>query len=261
MRPAIPRALVPAALVPAALVLGTLGLGAVLLAGASCAPATVRADAPPAARPADGARAIAQSVLERMGGREAWEATRHVHWNFFGRREHWWDKATGNVRMEGEGLTILMNVGTREGRVFRDGAEVTDPAERGEALERGYAWWINDMYWVFMPYKLLDPGVHLADLGAQDMADGRPARALELSFEGVGLTPENRYVVRVADDSGLVEEWSYFARAEDLEPRFTLPWHDWQRFGRILLATEHGRGHDWQFEVVDELPPEVYTAP
>lgn len=220
--------------------------------------------------PAEGFRArqsdpkaigIADRVMEAMGGREAWDDTRHLSWVFFGKRRHFWDKWTGDVRIEAEDQLVLMNIHTREGRVFEGGVEVTDPVHRAELLEQGYAWWVNDSYWVFMPYKLKDTGVRLGYLGEGTMTDGREAEIIELTFEDVGLTPQNRYVVMVDAKSHLVGEWAYFENAADETPQFTTPWGSWQKVGRILLAGDRGRGLDWKLAVYDELPASVYESP
>jgi len=212
---------------------------------------------------------IAQSVIERMGGWEAWDATRFVSWRFFGRRQHLWDRRNGLVRIEGkfrgannsvDDLVIAMNVETKKGHVWNAGVEVADPAELARALDTGHRVWINDSYWMFMPYKLLDPGVTLKYGGERAMQDGRMSDVLVLTFDPtVGYTPENRYEVCVARDTGLVEQWSYFAKASDTEPGFTMPWHDWQRFGGILLARDHGEFQegaksDWDIAVLDTAP-------
>ena len=214
----------------------------------------------------DQARGIAESVLEAMGGRQAWDSTRYVSWSFFGFRRHVWDKWTGNIRIQtdesdrGPATLVLMNLNTRQGRVWRAGQELSGD-ELAEALEGGWRNWVNDSYWMFMPYKLLDPGVNLKYMGEDLMADDRKADILELTFEGVGVTPQNKYLVYVARDSGLVEQWSYFADRDDTEPGFTRPWADWQRFGDILLATGKGRDADWNIQVYDELPAELFSDP
>jgi hypothetical protein len=114
---------------------------------------------------------------------------------------------------------------------------------------------------MFMPYKLLDPGVVLTYVGNQPMADGRSSEVLQLTFESVGLTPQNRYLVFVASDTGLVEQWSYFRDAADTEPGFTAAWERWQRFGNIMLATGHGRDADWDIAVFSDLPASVFESP
>jgi len=211
--------------------------------------------------------ALADRVMVRMGGREAWDRTRYIRWSFFGRRHHVWDKYTGNIRIEGVEreteipYVILMNIHTMEGRAWESGEEVTDPERLVELLDRGEAVWINDSYWLVMPYKLKDTGVTLEYLGEASMEDGRSAEVLQLSFEGVGRTPENKYHVYVADETGLVEQWAYFQNFSDEEPGFKAPWHNWQQYGRILLSDNRGeRGHT-DLAVYDELPASVFTRP
>ena len=66
----------------------------------------------------------------------------------------------------------------------------------------------------------------------------------ELTFREVGRTPENKYHVYVANDSGLVEEWDFYRQASDPEPGFKTPWHNWKSYGRILLSDNRGEsGH------------------
>ena len=111
--------------------------------------------------------AIADQVMERLGGRDAWDQTRFLTWNFFGRRRHLWDKHTGDLRVEGtdreteEPYLILMNLGSGKGRAWSAGEEILDPEALTEMLDFGEAVWINDSYWIFMPFKLKDSGVTL----------------------------------------------------------------------------------------------------
>ncbi|MBK7876754.1 MAG: hypothetical protein IPJ77_13585 [Planctomycetes bacterium] len=211
------------------------------------------------------ARELAESVVANLGGWNGWERTRFIEWSFFGGRRHVWDKATGDWRLEDAGNVVLMNVNTRVGRVFESGGEVFDPVRKKELLDQAWGKWINDSYWMFLPWKLLDPGVKLRHVGAGALANGQAAQVLELTFEQVGLTPKNRYLVYVGDESGLVEQWSFFPDAGDEKPRFTLPWTGWKRFGRILLCTDHGdlpgrERKDWKIAVHTELPRAVFES-
>jgi hypothetical protein len=211
--------------------------------------------------------ALADRVMARMGGRRAWDETRYIRWSFFGRRHHVWDKYTGNIRVEGVDreteipYLILMNIYTKEGRAWESGEEVTDPGRLAELLDRGEAVWINDSYWLVMPYKLKDSGVTLEYLGEAAMEDGRPAEVLRLTFKGVGRTPDNKYHVWVARDTDLVEQWAYYRNFTDPEPGFTGPWRNWQQYGQILLSDNRGeRGHT-DLAVYDELPASVFASP
>ncbi len=215
-------------------------------------------------KPAADAQAlrIADQVMQALGGHAAWDSTRYLSWNFFGRRQHYWDKWSGDVRIEMDGKLVLMNIQTKKGRAWEDGIEVTQPDSLAKRLEKGFAWWTNDSYWVYMPFKLRDPGVQLRYMGERAMQDGRPADVLELTFTGVGLTPENKYEVCVDKETHLVGEWRYYRNASDAEPGFTLPWKGWQRVGSLMLCSDHGRNDvDWQLAVYDELPRTVFTSP
>lgn len=240
------------------------GLTVLLAAIGSSPPPAAGAPETPSSDPA--AVELAEATLAAMGGREAWDRTRYLRWNFMERRRHAWDRQTDDVRIESDERLVLMNVGTREGRAWERGesglAEIAEPAARREALETGYAWWVNDSYWLIMPFKLLDPGVRLASGGEDALPDGRAADVIELTFdEGIGLTPQNRYRVWIARDSGLVEQWAYYPAAEDPEPAFTLPWTSWERFGEVLIATEHGRDSDWEIDAPAELPRSLFETP
>jgi hypothetical protein len=257
----------------AVLLIGLCWSAAALMSG--CAAASH--DAALASAPAPGfdvegsdpeAVALAKDVMRRMGGAAAWDRTRYLTWSFFGRRRHVWDKHTGQVRIDverrkvEEPVVILMNVNTKKGRAWKGSAEVTDPDELAELLDTGEAAWINDSYWLVMPYKLLDSGVTLHALGEGTMADGRSAGILELTFYNVGRTPENRYHVYVDRESGLVEQWAFFAEREDQEPRFVCPWANWKRYGRIMLSGDRGdRGQLTDIAVLDALPESVLTSP
>jgi hypothetical protein len=204
---------------------------------------------------------IADQVMAAMGGRPAWDATRYLTWNFFGLRTHVWDKWTGDLRFQQGDQVVLMNVNTKDGRVFRGGQELTAAEERAKALDGGYKAWINDSYWLLMPYKLKDSGVTLRYKGEGTLADGRAADVLQLTFEGVGVTPENKYDVYVSRDQHLVEQWSYYAKADDAEPRFTTPWGKWERQGQVLLSGDRGERQLTAIRVFDELPRSVFESP
>lgn len=203
---------------------------------------------------------IADQVMERLGGRANWDETRFLTWRFFGRRLHVWDKWTGDIRFEQGELVVLMNIHSRQGRAWEGGEEVADADTLKARLEHGYRAWINDSYWLFMPYKLKDTGVTL-NYGGSGQTDGRPAHILILKFAEVGVTPQNKYEVYVDQEDHLVRQWAFYARAEDKEPRFVGPWSNWQNYGRILLADDRGSRKHTDIAVFEELPSAVFKNP
>ncbi|MEM6699646.1 MAG: hypothetical protein AAF599_14690, partial [Bacteroidota bacterium] len=68
--------------------------------------------------------ALADQVMEAMGGRKAWDETRYLTWNFFGSRKLFWDKQTGDVQIDvfRDSLQIYLNYkDDAKGAVYKNG--------------------------------------------------------------------------------------------------------------------------------------------
>lgn len=222
--------------------------------------------------------AIADQVMEAMGGEAAWGATRFLRFDFavdvdgktVSTRSHWWDKWRGRYRVEGktkegEPYTVLMNLNTKDGSAWQAGKPVEGEAKQ-KLLEKGYAVWVNDSYWLIMPYKLKDPGVVLKLEGALTEKDTSWDR-LALSFEKVGLTPKDRYWAYVNRATHLVDRWEFILQDENPKgPASRFDWNDWQRYGKILLSPEKlsaegaEKIHFPNLAVVERMPDAVFTS-
>ncbi len=186
--------------------------------------------------------AIADEVMDAMGGRQAWDETRYLMWNFFDARRHIWDKSTGDLIIEGirDTFDIRMNLKSNIGIVNYNGNILTDQDSLQKYLDKGKSMWINDAYWVFMPHKLKDSGVTLKYVEKDTTNNGRSADVLSLTFDQVGDTPENMYYVYVDDSTRLVSQWSFYNTSKDSVARFTTPWEDYAQFDRINLSVSRG---------------------
>jgi hypothetical protein len=200
--------------------------------------------------------AIADELMQALGGREAWDTTRCIEWTFAGKRKLLWDKWTGAFRLDQNDRVVLMNLDTGHGRVFQSGTEIErDPDAVRTALDNAYRTWVNDSYWLFAPYKLKDSGVRLTLIGERALPDSRVCDVLRLTFDGVGVTPENAYEMWIARDTHRLEQWSYFKHRDDPQPAMTTPWAGWKRYGRIWLASDHGSGPSTTDIAVYDEPP------
>ena len=185
--------------------------------------------------------AIADKVMLAMGGRKAYDATKILKWNFFGSRKHIWNKHTGDVVIESEkdNYTMKMNIHDMSGEVFMNGENMTEPDSLKKYLEKGKNMWINDSYWLVMPYKLKDTGVRLYYVG-EEITDTTNFDILELRFNGVGNTPQNKYQVYVDKDTELIEKWAFYREAQDTVAAFVTPFTGYKKYGNILLSGDRG---------------------
>ncbi|NVO33347.1 hypothetical protein [Hymenobacter lapidiphilus] len=187
---------------------------------------------------------LADQVMEKMGGYGAWQQTRLLGWDFLDGSYQLWDKQTGDFRWQKDSTVALYNLGTKQGQVFRAGQDISASPEGQKLLSRMYPIWVNNSWWLLMPFKLKDSGVTLTYKGPGQLMSGQPAEVLNMTFKNVGVTPDNKYEVLIDPQTKLVEEWAYFPKATDAQPAFRRRWTGYQQYGPILLATDRSDGKD-----------------
>jgi len=171
--------------------------------------------------------------------REVWKASGGENWNKISRlqftfiveqdgkqlaaAEHDWDvkNGTDHVKWKGKEVTVKLAAPAQD--------------EDGKAA---YARWVNDSYWLLAPLKVLDPGVKRVYEGEKEM-DGVACETLRLSFEQVGLTPGDQYVLYIDPQTKLVRSWDYIPKAETIMHG---SWDKYGDFAGLKLATEHNFG-------------------
>jgi len=249
----------------------TLSLTAGLVLGAAAA------NAVPAAASDPKAVALADQVTEALGGEKAWAATRYLRFDWAVERggktvvtrAHTWNKHTGAYRLEGKtkdgkAYTVVMNLNDKQGKAVLDGKPLEGDALKKQ-LESAYGAWVNDGYWLIMPYKLKDPGVVLTLDGEQKTAEGEWDKLL-LSFQSVGLTPKDRYWVYVNRKTHLVDRWDFILQGEE-GPASTFLWKGWKKHGNVMLADDRVNPKDGTriyfpvLEVPASIPEATFTTP
>lgn len=189
---------------------------------------------------------IAFEVMDSSGGYDTWQNARYLNWIFFNARRWIWDKKTGDIRVyrKRDSLTIIMNLESRKGKVFKKDRRVKNPDSVQKYINEGYQMWANDSYWIFMPFKLIDPGVRLKYKGEKATPTEIKSDVLRVSFDSVGVTPKNFYDVYVSKETRRVCFWDYYPSQayakKQGEPYFSAPWTNYREFNGLKLALNHG---------------------
>lgn len=239
------------------------------------------------AAPSDSAHLLAREVMGWQGGREAWEDTRFLRFDWIVeqdgetrvRRSHAWARWEGDYRLsyersDGSRFFALFDVQSLaddsvadEGRVWVDGEELTG-ARRDSALQNAYAAFVNDSYWLLMPLKWEDPGVHLAWEGRTELPDDSTYATVHLTFEsGLGVT-DDQYWGFVEPETGRMAAWRYHLQGRE-EKGPVIWWEDWQTFGpqglKLALDRRWSEGDTRiRFEEVaadTAVPSGIFTPP
>ncbi|HMG92465.1 MAG TPA: hypothetical protein VK589_20545 [Chryseolinea sp.] len=205
---------------------------------------------------------LADSIMNAMGGRRNWDKTRYISWNFFGARNLTWDKKDNRVRIEylKDSVVYLVDLDKQQGRVSVKGQEITEPDSLTKMLTKGKSMWINDSYWLLMPFKLKDTGLAIKYIGEDTMRTGTKCNVMELTFKDIGDTPQNKYRIFVDANDNLVKQWSYYSNSNQDSANFTRPWDNYQKYGDILISADRSDGAGPKnVKVDDTLPDKVFT--
>lgn len=246
--------------------------GAGATAAAPAATATPMGDADPKAA------TIAKQLTDAMGGVDAWNNMPYFRFDFvvmkegkeMARFKHYWDKKNGMDRVEGpdeKGHTVVTMVGLkdRKGTAYVDGAK-QDSAAAAPLVENGYDRWVNDTYWVMMPFKLRDPGTHLK-YDKTVTEGGNTYDVLSLTFDkGVGLTSDDHYWLYINQKTHMIDKWQYLLTGQK-PPASTAMWVSWTPVGPVKLSLERhmmGKPVMLKFDnaaAPQTMDPAVFTSP
>lgn len=173
---------------------------------------------------------IDNTMMNAMGGEDAWNAAHFVRFEFKVRHKgkvvgdnfHLWDRKDGRYRLErafppGKHEVDLFNIGEyqgdKKGEAYLNGKKLEGEAAQ-KALQNAYASYINDTWWLCMPWKWRATGVHMKYLGPKKRG-GESFDVIELTFNHVGLTPGDMYHAYVSRKSHLMTYWEYTLQSHD----------------------------------------------
>jgi hypothetical protein len=142
--------------------------------------------------------------------------------------------------------------------------KAADGEDKKKLLEMAYGAWVNDTYWLIMPYKMKDPGVILA-LDGEEKKGADAWDKVRLTFDNVGLTPKDKYWAYVNRKTGLVDRWDFVLKGES-KPPSVFTWKNWKSYGKIQLADDRVSADGTRIyfpvlEVPQSVPAAVFTTP
>ena len=214
---------------------------------------TSRPTSRPKRNPATGspeALALAKKAKNYAGGHAAWQKVDNIVFTFWGGRRVLWDKKNGMVRIEPFGKVtrvdpkgsmanvMLYDIGKDKGWIGGKSDKITTKVARGT--------WVNDTYWLLFALKILDPGTKLRIMAIDEgwMGEKKPdpgVSRLHLSFDNVGETPRNEYVVWIEQKTGKITRWDYYQTTM----KKPLSWHfeGYKKVGPLLLSLKRAAIH------------------
>lgn len=222
-------------------------VSAVLVGGCYKTPHPTPSAITPGGAPMEAADQIAARVMAASGA-QAWPTVERIVFTYnveidgelVTSNTHDWNvpEATDTVTTK-EGVTTTVALLPPAMTPVPDAAPgATSQPTRLPAEEAAFAKWTNDSYWLLMPLKLFDYGVVRTsyNVATPNGSAGAKTDILELSFQGVGLTPTDRYKLYLNPATFLPDAWDYMPN-ESTKKHFT--WEVYQEVGPLYLSTYH----------------------
>jgi len=226
-------------------------LFSILVMGATAVlPPRALAASPPAADIDAESAGIVRAMTDAMGGQQTWDRLPCFRFDFVvvrdgkdvARFRHWWDKRSGRCRVEGpddqgKQVTAIFTLADKKGTAFVEGLGESDSARVAAIIQNGYERWVNDTYWIMMPFKLRDPGVRIR-YARNERTLETVYDVLELSFApGTGLTSDDRYWLFVNRRTHLIDRWEFVLTGQKPPPSGA-SWEAWTSLGPVTLSLQ-----------------------
>jgi hypothetical protein len=206
---------------------------------------------------------VADRMMTKMGGFEAWQEARYIGWSFFGQYQIW-DKQENLFRHEKGNIVSILNLSKPEGQVFVNGRRVLDDNEIFGKLSQAHMHWAANSYFLCLPYKLKDKGVTLKYKGEGKTMEGRVADILRLTFDSVGTTPNNMSDLYIDKETSMPVQWAFYGNREDAQPSFVRKWGDWKDYHGVMLASNRDSKDDklsiTDIVVTKKVPKELFLS-
>jgi hypothetical protein len=198
---------------------------------------------------------VERAMVQAMGGEDAWNASHFVRFDFkvnaggklVQDNHHLWDRKDGRYRIERtlEGgkhevdlFTIADYERDKSGSAYVEGKKLEGDEAR-KLLQGAYASYINDTWWLSMPWKWMATGANLKYIGTKTRGP-ETFDVVEITFGNVGLTPGDMYHAFVSQKSHLMKHWEYTLSPNSPVAVKKDSW-DWEYgdFHGVKLATNH----------------------
>lgn len=230
------------------------------------------------------ALAIADAVLAAIG-RASWERAHEIRWketvlvdgNVNSIKLHSWDRWNGRYQLvglsgafRGKGMFDLYAEKGIAWSIDEEGnpTQRIPTSDARSLLDEGRKLAALDSYRLCLPFKLKDPGVHLAWVEERPGKDGAGYDVIKMTYDpGVGPEPGDVYYVVVDKATHLVDSIEYVAAGKPDSLRLGYKWSDWSDVSGLKFATKRQNlgyaGEVIQYEQikVSDTPDEELYVP
>ena len=128
----------------------------------------------------------AQQILKALN-KDGWDQIQTIKWTFNEHHHYDWDKKNNIVSVKWDDNEVILIPDNQTGTV--KGGQALSEKETKKHVQTAIDLFNNDGFWLYAPYKILDPGT---ERSLVTLADGR--EGLMVTYTTGGSTPGDSYV-------------------------------------------------------------------
>lgn len=187
---------------------------------------------------------LLDSIASAGGGQKAWEETRYISWNADGDREIFWDKKTGNVRVDSKAdqMICIFNSNSDDGKVRANGSEITDQDELSKKLAAVKQQWQKDVHDLFLAFNLKQSGYSFVYLGEETLASGIKANVVEVERDSTADHLSPIYKIFVDQKDSHILQIGYLNPAAPDSLGDIISFDNYKRYGDLVLSADRSGG-------------------
>lgn len=186
----------------------------------------------PEVNPTTAADELAVKMMNVLG-KEGWDTLIFLQWSFKDRHHYLWNKQENAAIIMWKDKKVIMNLNDQSGRAWIKDKELLGK-DKDPLLKTAWKYWCNDSFWMFAPFKLMDPGT------VRTMVDipNKGSKGLMVTYQSGGVTPGDSYlwILNENNEPTGVKMWASILPLKGLY----FSWENWLTLPEgVRLSTLH----------------------
>lgn len=147
----------------------------------------VLSESKPEATPSQKGDMLAQNMLASLD-KPGWDTLKYLQWEFASLNRYLFDKQGNKAQIISGNTRVVMNLDDQTGEAYQGNDKLSGDS-KNSALQSAWSNWCNDSFWMFAPYKVMDPNTQRSVVEVEEGTHG-----LMVEYKGGGVTPGDSYL-------------------------------------------------------------------
>ena len=186
----------------------------------------------PEVNPSKAADELAIDMMNSLG-KAGWDTLALLQWSFKDKHHYLWNKQNNKAIIKWKDNIVLLDLNDLSGRAWKNESELFGK-DKDKLLKTAWKYWCNDSFWMFAPFKVMDPGTVRTLVDLTNMV----SKGLMVTYLSGGVTPGDSYlwILNENNEPTGLKMWVSIIPLKGLY----FSWENWLALPEgVLLSTAH----------------------